>query len=248
MKRILLTVSYDGSAYHGFQVQDNADTIAGRLTEALFSLTGEKTELIGGSRTDAGVHALCNKTAFDTSSKIEAGKFARALNAYLPEDIRVLSSKEVSPSFHPLAEPSRKTYEYRILNRDMQDPLRRLYTDHVRYALDPDRMAEGAAFLEGEHDFASFCSAGAQVSSTVRTVYECSVQKENDEIVIRVSGNGFLYNMVRIIAGTLIEVGRGALSPDKIPVILENKDRSGAGPTAPPQGLTLVSYSFLSES
>ena len=245
MRRILIEVSYDGTAYHGFQIQENADTIAGRLTEAVFSLTSERIELIGGSRTDAGVHALSNKTAFDTSSKIGPEKFARALNAFLPEDIRVLSSKEVPLTFHPLAEPSEKTYEYRILNRDMPDPLRRLYTFHVRYALDTDRMDKAAALLTGEHDFASFCSAGAQVSTTVRTIRECSVRKEADEILIRVSGNGFLYNMVRIIAGTLIEVGRGVLPPEEISRILEQKDRKCAGPTAPAQGLSLISYRFL---
>ncbi|MCR5502573.1 MAG: tRNA pseudouridine(38-40) synthase TruA [Lachnospiraceae bacterium] len=261
MKRVLLTVAYDGTSYHGFQIQKNAPTIAGELLRAIRDLTGCDAELLGGSRTDAGVHAFSNKTAFDTDSPIEADKFAYALNARLPEDIRVTASREVPGDFHPLRVPSRKTYEYRILNTEFPDPVSRLHTVHVHVPLDDARMDEASKYLLGEHDFASFCSAGSQVESTVRTIHEIGVSKEplrdrsgrmrrdgkrspSGLLIIRVTGNGFLYNMVRIIAGTLMEVGRGAMEPEEVLAVLEAHDRDKAGPTAPPQGLFLVRYEF----
>lgn len=250
MKRVLLTTAYDGTAYHGFQIQKNDSTIAGELIRAVRDLTGEEVSLIGGSRTDAGVHALCNVTAFDTESPIPAEKFAGALNVRLPEDIRILGSFEVPADFHPLAVPSRKTYEYRILNAPCPDPTRRFYTLHMHCVLDEAKMNTAASYLTGEHDFASFCSAGSRAESTVRTIFEAGVKKEalpdqaGSLITIRVTGNGFLYNMVRIIAGTLIEVGRGAIAPEEVSRILDAKDRTKAGPTAPPQGLFLVKYAF----
>ena len=253
MRRILLTVSYDGTAYSGFQAQkdENVPTIAGVVTERLRELTGEEITLIGGSRTDAGVHALCNRTAFDTQSRIPADKFAFAMNTRLPEDIRVQKSEEVPEDFHPLRVPSRKTYEYRIFIGTHPIPQKRLYSAYVRYRLDKDRMREGAAFLVGEHDFKSFCSIYTQAKSTVRTVYGIEIESsavpysDGEEVTIRVTGGGFLYNMVRIIAGTLIDVGRGKTEPGEIPSILESLDRQKAGPTAPACGLTLVRYEFV---
>ncbi len=247
MKRIMLTVAYDGTAYCGWQYQEGVPTIEGELNRALHTLTGENIEVIGASRTDAGVHALCNLAVFDTESTIPGEKFAYAVNPHLPEDIRVVASVQVSDDFHPRKVATRKTYEYRILNRDMPDPVRRLYTCFAYGPVDVTKMQEAGKFLEGEHDFASFCSPATQALTTVRTIYRVDVQRCEDEIRIRVTGNGFLYNMVRIIAGTLLEVGRGRLTPADIPVILERKDRQAAGPTAPACGLMLVDYELEAE-
>ncbi len=244
----MLTVAYDGTVYCGWQYQEGRPTIEGELNKAIENLTGERVEVIGASRTDAGVHALCNLAVFDTESSIPGEKFCYALNAHLPEDIRVVASAEVTADFHPRKVATRKTYEYRILNRDLPDPVRRLYTYFSYGPIDVTRMQEAAVYLEGEHDFASFCSPATQALTTVRTVYKVEVERVEDEIRIRVCGNGFLYNMVRIIAGTLLEVGRGRLAPEDIPAILEKKDRQAAGPTAPAHGLMLIRYEFEDQS
>lgn len=290
MKRILLTVSYDGTGYAGFQEQKSGvPTIEGELNRALTDLTGKAVEVMGASRTDAGVHALCNLAVFDTESRIPAEKFVSALNVRLPGDIRVQNSREVPQDFHPRFCDTVKTYEYVIYNARVPSPRRRLYSCFSYTPYDVERMREAARHLVGEHDFKSFCSAHAQASTTVRTItaievleFPCCQEKEaiaagvpaeeqpraaamertqeqgNEflqcdawhgisprEIVIRVSGTGFLYNMVRIIAGTLMEVGRGKIEPARIPEILAACDRSAAGPTAPPEGLTLVRYEIL---
>ena len=245
MKRVKLVVAYDGTAYHGWQIQPGAKTIEGELNRTLSELLQEEIQVIGASRTDSGVHALCNVAVFDTDTRIPAEKLSYALNQRLPEDIRIQSSCEVEADFHPRHCDSRKTYEYRILNREFPLPTRRLYSYFTYVPLDVSRMEKAASYLIGEHDFKSFCATAAVVESTVRTLYEASVIREKDEIVIRVCGNGFLYNMVRIIAGTLMEVGRGNLEPERMKEILEAKDRAAAGPTAPACGLTLVNYEFL---
>ncbi|MDO4463297.1 MAG: tRNA pseudouridine(38-40) synthase TruA [Bacillota bacterium] len=245
MKRVKLVVAYDGTAYHGWQIQPGARTIEGELNRTLSELLQEKIQVIGASRTDSGVHALCNVAVFDTDTRIPAEKLSYALNQRLPEDIRIQSSCEVGTDFHPRHCDSRKTYEYRILNREFPLPTRRLYSYFTYVPLDVSRMEKAASYLVGEHDFKSFCATAAVVETTVRTLYEATVVRENDEIVIRVCGNGFLYNMVRIIAGTLMEVGRGNLEPERMKEILEAKDRTMAGPTAPACGLTLVKYDFL---
>ncbi|MBQ6811698.1 MAG: tRNA pseudouridine(38-40) synthase TruA, partial [Agathobacter sp.] len=216
MKRVKMVVAYDGTNYSGWQLQKNAVTIEQKLNEALFDLLGEEIQVIGASRTDAGVHSLGNVCVFDTDTRMPAEKISYALNTRLPEDIVVQSSCEVDADFHPRAGKSAKTYEYRILNRDFRDPTRRLDTYFYHYDLDIDAMKKAASFLEGEHDFKSFCSVHAQVETTVRTIYQCTVEKDEDIIRIRVTGNGFLYNMVRIIAGTLIEVGAGKRAPEEI--------------------------------
>ena len=213
MKRVKMVVAYDGTNYSGWQLQKNAVTIEQKLNEALFDLLGEEIQVTGASRTDAGVHSLGNVCVFDTNTRMPAEKICYALNTRLPEDIVVQSSCEVDADFHPRAGKSAKTYEYRILNRDFRDPTRRLDTYFYHYDLDVEAMQRAAAFLEGEHDFKSFASVHAQVETTVRTIYHCTVKKDEDIIRIRVSGNGFLYNMVRIIAGTLIEVGAGKRKP-----------------------------------
>lgn len=245
MRRIMLTVAYDGSAYSGFQIQDNALTIEGELNRCLGKLLQEEIKVIGGSRTDAGVHALCNVAVFDTMSRIPGEKISYALNQRLPEDIRIRKSQDVAANFHPRHCESRKTYEYKIINARFPIPTKRLYYYFTYVPLDADKMQEAAAYLVGEHDFKSFCSAGGQAESTVRTIHSLQVMREEEEIIIRVTGNGFLYNMVRIIAGTLMEAGKGIWEPEHIKDILSAKDRAAAGPTAPACGLMLVKYEFL---
>lgn len=244
MKRVKLTVAYDGTAYNGWQVQPNGKTIEGELNRALSFLFGETIEVIGASRTDAGVHALGNIAVFDTGARMPADKIAYALNQRLPEDIRVRKSEEVEPDFHPRKCESIKTYEYRIYHDKFPLPTRQLYT-HYSYAdFDLLAMREAAAYLTGEHDFKSFCASGSQAETTVRTIYTADVREEGNEIVIQISGNGFLYNMVRIIAGTLMAAGQGVFPPEHMREIIAARDRSAAGPTAPARGLTLISYEF----
>ena len=232
-KRVRLTVAYDGTNYHGWQIQNNGITIESELNRCLTDLLREPVEVIGASRTDSGVHALGNIAVFDTTSRMPAEKISYALNQRLPEDIRIQKSEQVPQDWHPRRCDSRKTYEYRIYRAQFPMPVKRLYSLFTYYEL-------------GEHDFKSFCQTGAQVESTVRTIYSVEVEEQGDnDLVIRVCGNGFLYNMVRIIAGTLLDIGQGKRDPMDIFTILEAKDRSAAGPTAPAHGLTLVKYEFL---
>lgn len=245
MKRVMLTVAYDGTAYSGFQIQDNAITIEGELNRCLSDLLNEEIKVIGASRTDSGVHALCNIAVFDTEARMPGEKVSYALNQRLREDIRIRKSEEVANDFHPRHCESRKTYEYRILNTEFPLPTRRLYTHFTYIPLNVYKMNEAAAYLVGEHDFKSFCSAGSQAETTVRTIHALQVEQEKEEIVIRVTGNGFLYNMVRIIAGTLMEAGKGAWDPEQIIGILNAKDRNAAGPTAAANGLMLTNYEFI---
>lgn len=240
-----MTVAYDGTAYYGWQIQPGVPTIEGELNRALSGLLQEDIQVIGASRTDSGVHALCNVAVFDTDARIPGEKISYALNQRLPEDIRIQKSEETAQDFHPRHCKSRKTYEYRILNRQFPLPTRRLYAYFTYVPLDLEKMRQAAAPLVGEHDFKSFCSPSAAVESTIRTIYDLTVEKERDEIIIRVCGGGFLYNMVRIIAGTLMEAGRGNMQPEQVKEILAVKDRRAAGPTAPACGLTLVEYKFL---
>ncbi len=247
MRRIKLVVAYDGTDYCGFQVQNNGPTIEGELNRVLSELFGEEIRVIGASRTDSGVHAYCNVAVFDTEARMPAEKMIYAINQRLPEDIRVQSSCEVAPDFHPRHTDTRKTYEYRIYNAPVQNPMKRRFALWNYHNLDVDKMKEAAEYLVGEHDFKSFCSADTQVESTVRTIYDLSVTEDGGDIVISVCGNGFLYNMVRIIAGTLLEVGRGKIAPNEMERILDTKNRQAAGPTAPAHGLTLVKYEFMEE-
>lgn len=240
MKRVKLVVAYDGTNYHGWQVQDNGITIEEVLNRTISELVQEDIKVIGASRTDAGVHACGNVAVFDTESRIPGDKFSFALNQRLPEDIRIQESCEVDADFHPRYADTVKTYEYNILNRRFELPTKRLYAAFCYYPMDIERMNQAAAYLVGEHDFKSFCSAGAQVQTTVRTIYAVNVTKEDDMVHIRITGNGFLYNMVRIIAGTLMQVGTGLMEPEQVKEILEARDRSKAGPTAVAKGLTLV--------
>lgn len=267
IRRIMLILSYDGTNYCGFAAQKDHSipTIEGKVNEALRDLTGQDIEVIGASRTDSGVHALCNYCVFDTASQIPADRFANALNPRLPDDIVIRKSREVDPAFHPRNVRTEKTYVYRIYSGKVPDPLLARYAAYTWFHLDTARMQEAADFLVGEHDFKSFCNAATGALTTVRTVTGIRVEEEilplpkimlsrkhtiaaddvSKLISITVTGRGFLYNMVRIIAGTLIEVGRGNREPIDVPKMLEAKCRQAAGPTAPANGLTLTDYRFL---
>ncbi|MCR4712599.1 MAG: tRNA pseudouridine(38-40) synthase TruA [Clostridia bacterium] len=247
MKRILLTIAYDGTAYAGWQVQPGKVTVESVVNQKLTELLGEEIRVIGASRTDAGVHAEGNRAVFDSETPIPPEKIAYALNSRLPDDIVAVKSEEVAADFHPRRVSTVKTYEYRILCRRFPDPLRRLYSHYFYMPLDEEKMREAAQYLVGEHDFASFCSAGAQVRGTVREIYSLDVAREGDLITVRITGNGFLYNMVRIIVGTLMDVGRGFRLPEDMHAILEAKDRQAAGPKVPACGLTLKNIDFISE-
>ena len=245
MKRVKLTVAYDGTNYCGWQVQPNGITVQEVLNQCLSEFTGENIETIGASRTDAGVHALGNVAVFDTEMRMPGDKFSFALNQRLPEDIRIQKSEEVDADFHPRYVKSQKTYEYRILNCRFPIPTERFYSHFTYIPLDVDKMKEAASYLIGEHDFKSFCGTGAQVKTTVRTVKEIQIEKSGDRITIRITGEGFLYHMVRIIAGTLMDIGGGLYPPEKMKEILEAKDRKKAGPTAPARGLTLMKIQYF---
>lgn len=244
--RVKLVVAYDGTNYSGWQVQPNGITIEEMLNRHLSELLGEDVVVMGASRTDARVHALGNVAVFDTNTRMPAEKISYALNQRLPEDIVIQSSSEVSLDFHPRFSKSKKTYVYRILNRKFRLPLERNTSYFYHHPLDVQKMQQAASYFVGEHDFTSFSSVHAQTKTFVRTIDSLDVTKKDDMITIQVTGNGFLYNMVRIIAGTLVQVGAGVIAPDDVQGILEGKDRALAGPTAPPEGLTLLGIDFFS--
>lgn len=278
MRRIMLTVAFDGTNYSGWQIQPNKETIEGVLNRELSRLLNEEIKVVGASRTDSGVHAEGAVCVFDTESKIPGDKFSYAINQKLPEDIRIRNSKEVDITFHPRRVNSRKTYRYRIRHDEFPNPLDARYTYHVYTKLDIEAMRRACEFIKGKHDFKSFCSVHTDVDTTVRIVYDVHIDVTPDKkllqmsglmksagesgamrsggesaagrirpeiIDIYVTGNGFLYNMVRIIAGTLIEVGHGKIKPEEIPAIIEACDREKAGPTAPAKGLTLIGYRMM---
>ena len=244
MKRVKLTVAYDGTNYCGWQVQPNGITIESELNKHLSELLKEEIHVIGASRTDAGVHAKGNVAVFDTSARMPAEKISYALNTRLPEDIRIQESCEVAADFHPRFRKTVKTYEYKICNRRFPDPCTRLYSLFYYWDLDTEKMRQAAQYLVGTHDFTSFCTNKPEVTDRVRTIYSLDVLQDGEMIPIRVCGNGFLYNMVRIITGTLLRVGSGMIKPEEIPAILDAKDRSRAGETARPHGLTLVKIEY----
>ena len=244
MKRIKLTVAYDGTNYCGWQIQPNGLAVQEVLDRCLSEMLKVPVRTIGASRTDAGVHALGQVAVFDTEARMPAEKYALALNTRLPEDIRIQGSCQVPLDFHPRFARTVKTYEYRIYNRMFPDPTRRLYSFFYYYPLDVERMRQAAAYLVGEHDFAGFCTAKPEVTNTVRTVYSLDILQEGPMITLRITGNGFLYNMVRIIAGTLIRVGGGSYPPERVKEILAVRDRFLAGETARPEGLTLMEIRY----
>ena len=232
-------MSFDGSGYHGFQSQPDGNTIQQTIEKALFRITGAHTPITGCGRTDAGVHALNYCFNFHTDSTIPAENFPLALNSYLPESIAVKSCALVKPDFHAGFDAVKKTYLYKIVNSRIRDPFFRGYGWFFPAELDLEKMTAASAFFLGEHDFKAFMAVGGSVKTTVRRIYSVDISKNNDIIETAVTGNGFLYNMVRIIVGTLADVGLGKIPPERIKEIIDGKDRTKAGRTAPPEGLYL---------
>ncbi len=243
-KRVFMKIAYDGTNYCGWQIQINGITVEEVINRELSNLLGEEIAVIGASRTDSGVHAMGNVAVFDTDTRIPAEKICFALNQRLPDDIRIIESKEVPSDFHPRFCNSTKTYQYKILNRKIPIPTERLYSHFVYMDLDIEKMRKAKEYIVGEHDFKSFCSTRTQVENTVRTVYSLDVEKKEDMIYITISGNGFLYNMVRIIVGTLMKVGLSVYPPEHVKEIIEACDRNVAGPKAPAKGLTLIGIDY----
>lgn len=247
MERILMTIAYDGTGYFGWQKQKNETipTVEGALTEACRRLfSDESLTVIGASRTDRGVHALGQRAVVDVDTTIPANKIPLAIRPYLPEDVSVIAAETVPLEFHPRYDCVKKTYQYKIWNKNYKNPLYRNFSECIFGKLDILNMEKAAAQLIGTHDFKAFCASGSSVSTTVRTIFDCRVRESGDFIEIQVTGDGFLYNMVRIIAGTLIGVGQGKIAPESIASIIKSKDRQRAGRTAGPQGLTLVSIYY----
>jgi len=240
VRNIKLIIEYDGTNYHGWQRQKNALTVQGVIEDAIFSLTKEKVSLIGASRTDEGVHALGQVANFYTNSKIPPEMFSYALNSVLPDDIVIKESSEVDYNFHSRYLAKGKKYRYIIYNHKHPSALLKNYSMHVPYELNFEEMAKASQFFKGKYDFTSFKASGSSAKTSIRTIWETSLVKKDNLIIFEICGDGFLYNMVRIIAGTLIDVGLGKITSEDIISIIEAKDRNKAGKTAPPQGLYLV--------
>lgn len=239
-----LTLAYDGTNYHGWQRQKNGITVQEVMEDVLSRVFGKEITVTGCSRTDAGVHASTYVCSFSGETTIPTDKMPFVLNTMLPDDIRAYECNEMDDDFNARFKTITKAYEYKILNRPFMDPLLRNFAWHYPVKLDFEKMQKAAKLIEGRHDFASFCAAGSSVKSTVRTVTELSLKKEGDLIVVRAAADGFLYNMVRIIVGTLVYVGNGKLNDSDIKDLIEKKDRRLMGITAPPQGLSLVEVNY----
>jgi tRNA pseudouridine38-40 synthase len=240
MRNIKLTIEYDGTNYHGWQSQENAITVQNTVESAIRKLTGENCSLTGSSRTDTGVHALGQVANVFTESSIPPDRFSFALNSILPDDISIRESSEESFDFHSRFMSKGKKYRYLIYNSRQPSALLRHRAMHVTLRLNEEKMLEAAEYLIGKHDFTSFRASGSTVKTTERTISNVSLKRDNDIIQFEISGDGFLYNMVRIIAGTLVEVGSGKRDAAEIPSIIEAKNRRKAGITAPAQGLYLL--------
>ena len=246
MNNILLTIEYDGTAYNGWQTQNNALAIQDIIEAALSELhDGKKVPVTGCSRTDAGVHALGYRCNFHTDSSIPADKFPFALNPLLPWDIKVIVGEEVPESFHARHDARSKTYLYRFYYRTFESPFLRKRAWNIKALPDIEAMRKAAALFLGTHDFTAFMAAGGYPSTTVRTIFDARVEDDGDgKFAFYVKGDGFLYNMVRIMTGTLVYAGLGNISPEDIPAIIESKDRTRAGITAPPHGLYLYKVDY----
>lgn len=247
VRRIKLIIEYEGSGFHGWQIQNNAHTVQEEIEKAVYRITGENARIAGAGRTDAGVHALGQVAHFDTQSKIPAEKFSAALNAVLPEEVAVIYSEEAEQDFHARFSAIGKTYEYRILNRYSRSPVQAKRGWHIREPLDLYSMQQAAESFKGSHDFSAFCSSGHSVLTYTRTIFSSLWMVDGECLIYRVWGNGFLYNMVRIMAGTMVEVGMRKRPAQDIARLLELKDRKQAGITAPPQGLYLVKVHYPEE-
>ena len=240
MARILLTLRYDGTAYHGWQVQPNGVTVQQVLQDAVEAVTGVRSGITGCSRTDAGVHADMFCCAFDSDTPLRGDKLCSALNFHLPRDVSVYDAREVEEEFHPRYYAKGKRYVYRIWNGNQRHPMYEKYAIWLKKPLDVDGLNKVVQDYVGTHDFAAFCGAGSDLQGTTeRTIHSCTVTRQGDLVLFTVEGDGFLYNMVRIMVGTLLEIAAGRLPADGLPAILEGRDRGLAGPTAPAQGLCL---------
>lgn len=240
MKRYLLTISYDGTGYCGWQRQSNGVAVQEKVEDALCKALGVKTPVTGASRTDAGVHALGQRAHFDAETSIPPEKLPFVLNRYLPYDIRVTKGEAVADDFHARFRAMGKTYTYRIHNAPHASALYRNLTAHVPVHLDEIRMNEAARQMLGTHDFAAFQAAGGTAKTTVRRIDDISVSRQGERVTLSVTGSGFLYNMVRILAGTLIEIGTGKRAAGAISDAIGTGDRLCLGATAPPEGLELT--------
>lgn len=239
MRNIKIIIEYDGTEYCGWQVQKNGMSIQQVLQKAIEDTVNHKISLTGASRTDAGVHAKGMVANFFTNSKIPCGKFPMAINSRLPDDIVVTGAEEAGENFHSRYSNKGKRYSYYILNRRIPSAIYRRYTAHVPVLLDVEKMKKAAGYFLGTHDFSAFKSSGSSIKNNIRTVKSISITKTGDIIKLEIEADGFLYNMVRIIVGTLIDVGKGKIGPDDIDGIIKSRDRNRAGKTAPPQGLYL---------
>ena len=244
MRNIKLTIEYDGKDFNGWQKQPNKLNIQGTIEQTIKSITGEDVELNASGRTDAGVHALGQVANFKTNSKIPIEKFAIALNSRLKKSIVIKKAEEVDERFHSRLNCKKKTYRYIINNSNEGSAIYRNLETHIPQKLDVEKMKKAIRYFEGEHDFKAFKASGTSSKNSVRTIYKTELYEQGERIYIELTGNGFLYNMVRIITGTLVEVGLGKISPDQIPEIIKIGKRENAGKTLPPQGLYLLKVMY----
>lgn len=244
MKNIRILLKYDGTDFHGYQIQKNGYTVQEALSSAIYSVTGEKSDVIGCSRTDAGVHAKMYCANFFSKTKIPMGKLPLALNTKLPPSVRVNFAEIVEDGFHSTFSAKEKTYQYIIDTNMIADPFLSRYSWHYPYKIDFSKMKKASKYIVGKHDFSAFASAGRQTKTTVRTVKKIKLYRKKGIIKIEITADGFLYNMVRIIVGTLVYTGIGKIKTKNIPDIILSHDRSKAGITAPPEGLTLISVVY----
>ncbi|MGD2174976.1 MAG: tRNA pseudouridine(38-40) synthase TruA [Candidatus Brocadiaceae bacterium] len=240
MRRLIITLEYDGTDFFGWQVQAEGRTVQGAVEDAVRQTTGERTAVVGASRTDSGVHAEGQVAHFDTESDLPPRRFRPALNYWLPHDVSVLDCREANPDFDAQRSAASKLYRYRLLLSAAPRPLRDRFVLREWRPLELDPMRECAAILRGEHDFSSFASEHGDAATAVRRIMRSELVEEGDEVHYMIEGDGFLYHMVRIIVGTLLEVGRGKIGPEDFRRALEARDRRAAGPTAQAKGLTLV--------
>lgn len=245
MRNIKLTIRYDGSRYKGFQrLKDNDMTIQGKIEDVLSKMTNEQIEIIGSGRTDMGVHAYGQVANFKTNSNLSTDKIKTYLYEYLPEDIVITNVEEVDERFHSRYNAKSKVYLYKINNSKIHDPFSRKYATHIPKKLDIELMKEASKYFIGEHDFTSFASSKSKKKSNVRTINSITINENNGLIEIYFEGNGFLYNMVRIMVGALIDVGHRKIEPKDIEMMLESKDRTKSSDTAPAKGLYLYKVSY----
>ena len=244
MRNIKLTIEYDGKDFNGWQKQPNKLNIQGEIERAIYNITKEEVDLIGSGRTDAGVHALGQVANFKTNSQISIEKLPLAINSQLKNSIVIKEAEEVNERFHSRYNAKRKSYRYIINNSKCGTAIYRNLEYSYPFKLDAEKMKQASKYFEGEHDFKAFKSSGTSSKNSVRTIYKAIVKQEGEKIIIELTGNGFLYNMVRIISGTLLDVGLGKIQPEEIPEMIESKDRQRAGKTLPAHGLYLVEVKY----